>query len=215
MLFTACLVAVAVLGLYSRALWIHRGLSHDEWAARWPGDEFVPDAKPSGSRALTIHAHCADVWPWLTQLGQDRAGFYSYRLLENLVGARMPNIRRIVPEWSRRSAGEHLVMAPPERFGPIAEMELVEVIPNHRLTFRNPEGVWSFLLLPIGRDSCRLVCRGTWTPSKSLIARAAHYILFDPIHFVMEWKMMRTIRSLAERVNAKSGSYFGRHQVVH
>jgi hypothetical protein len=41
------------------------------------------------ARAVTIDAPVEDVWPWLAQIGQDRAGFYSYEWLENLAGCRM------------------------------------------------------------------------------------------------------------------------------
>jgi hypothetical protein len=110
----------------------------------------------------------------------------------------MPDVRKIVPEWSRREPGEHLLMAPISRFGPIAAMELVESIVNHHLIYRNKEGAWSFILRPMGSSGCRLVFRGTWKPGRSLVARLGRVTLFDPMHYLMEWKMARTIKELAE-----------------
>src|SRR5262245_30509427 len=69
----------------------------------WPGDELTPLTKGRVTRALTIHATPSDIWPWILQIGQDRAGFYSYAFLENLFGAEMRNTYRLVPEWQQRS----------------------------------------------------------------------------------------------------------------
>ena len=33
-----------------------------------------------------MRAAAAEVWPWIAQLGQGRGGFYSYDILENLLG---------------------------------------------------------------------------------------------------------------------------------
>ncbi len=159
----------------------------------------LPGAIPSGSRAITIEASTAEVWPWLTQIGQDRAGFYSYRWLENLFGASMPGIYKLVPDWSLRTVGEKLRMAPEKRFGPIAAMDIVEVEPGHFIVAKNLEGTWSFIVEPINGDRCRLIARGTWVPSKSWIARLMRAMIFDPIHYIMEWKMIRSIKVLSER----------------
>src|SRR5689334_13524236 len=67
------------------------------WHLRWgatdaeaqepmPGDDVVPNPKHAATHAITINAPVADVWPWLVQMGQNKGGFYSYSVLENLVG---------------------------------------------------------------------------------------------------------------------------------
>lgn len=193
------LVVVALLiVIASRPYFIHRGLTEEEWKSSWFGDEYVPGAAPGGSRAILIEAPTTAVWPWLTQIGQDRAGFYSYRWLENLVGAKMPDVRELRTEWSTRSVGQKLIMAPVERFGPIAAMDIVAVEVDRAIVARNAEGVWSFLLVPISDKRCRLVARGTWLPSRNWFARLMHGVVFDPMHYVMEWKMVRSIKRLAE-----------------
>src|SRR5690348_18017794 len=50
-----------------------------------PGDELIGDPAAMTTLAVPIEAAAADIWPWLLQIGQDRAGFYSYDALENLV----------------------------------------------------------------------------------------------------------------------------------
>jgi hypothetical protein len=44
------------------------------------GDETVPDPGLEQTRAITIGAPAEEVWPWLGQLGQDRAGFLQLSL---------------------------------------------------------------------------------------------------------------------------------------
>src|SRR5439155_27044315 len=93
------------------------GATSAEVTARYPGDEFTPDARNVSTRAITVNAPADAVWPWLQQIDQQRGGFYSYRWLENLVGCRMPKIERLVPEWHERIVGEEVWMTPPDRLG--------------------------------------------------------------------------------------------------
>jgi len=42
-----------------------------------PGDEIVQSVMLEAIHAITINAHAEQIWPWLIQIGQGRAGFYS------------------------------------------------------------------------------------------------------------------------------------------
>ena len=77
-----------------------------ELARDWPGDELSPRATEVTTRAVTIQAPAEAVWAWLVQIGQDRAGFYSYTWLENLFRCVMPRVEQIVPEWQERTLGD-------------------------------------------------------------------------------------------------------------
>ena len=186
-------------GLCVRPWYLFRGLSDAERQTVWPGDNDVAGARPSGSRGITILAPAEAVWPWITQIGQDRAGFYSYRWLENLFGAQMPNYCCRVHQWSTREVGQKLRMAPVKRFGPIAQMDIISVVPNRSLVAVNAEGTWSFILVPLNDQSCRLIARGTWVPARNPLLRFIRRAVFDPIHYTMEWKMLRRIKELVEQ----------------
>ena len=80
------------------------GATRDEQAMVLPGDTETPSAYLT--RAITIDAPPAVVWPWLMQIGQDRAGFYSNDYLENLTGANIHNADVIRPEWQVRAVGD-------------------------------------------------------------------------------------------------------------
>ena len=69
------------------------GATNAEAAAAMPGDEIVPDASLTATRAITIAAPPEQVWPWIVQIGTGRAGFYSYDLFDN---ATRPSADRIL-----------------------------------------------------------------------------------------------------------------------
>ncbi|MCV2393213.1 SRPBCC family protein [Actinotalea sp. M2MS4P-6] len=76
-----------------------------------PGDGLVPVPDLVATRAIDIDAPPAAVWPWLVQLGQGRAGFYSYDVLENLLGLEIHSSDRIVPEWQDLAVGDPVNLA--------------------------------------------------------------------------------------------------------
>ncbi|UCB42420.1 MAG: hypothetical protein JSV77_08120 [Dehalococcoidales bacterium] len=77
-----------------------------------PGDDLVPDLKGEYVHAITINAPAADIWPWLVQIGQGRGGFYSYELLENMIGCKIKNADEIIPELQHLEVGDSIPMHP-------------------------------------------------------------------------------------------------------
>jgi hypothetical protein len=78
--------AVVVLVGYRLLLqpWQHRwGASDEEVCRAMPGDDLVPGAASTTTRAITVAAPPAEVWPWLVQLGYGRGGWYSYDWIDN------------------------------------------------------------------------------------------------------------------------------------
>ncbi len=49
--------------------------------------------------------------PWLAQIGEDRAEFYSYSLLERAVGAHIQNANTVHPEWQDVHVGDTVWLA--------------------------------------------------------------------------------------------------------
>ena len=68
-----------------------------------PGDELIRDPIASLTHAITIQRPPHGVWPWLVQMGADRAGWYSYDFIDN---GRRPSADRIVPALQTVAAGE-------------------------------------------------------------------------------------------------------------
>jgi hypothetical protein len=208
----AATLATFVLAL--RPLYMNWGATAEEIGKTWPGDELCPDPASLATRAVTIDAPAAEVWPWLVQIGQDRGGFYSYTWLENLAGAHIHNADRLLGSRPR-SVGDTVWMAPPQRYGGKGCMRVAQVEPERALVLVDPEdfpepaasgsaphGTWAFYLVPEGAHTCRLVVRSR-SPQK---AGAGRFLVFDPIHFIMERKMMLGIRDRAEAWEAKKAA---------
>ena len=185
------------------------GATEQERASVWPGDELSPNADTVVTRAITIRAPTAEVWPWIAQVGQDRAGWYSYRLLENIVGSRMPRVDTIVPSFQDRRAGDNVWMYPPERAGGVGHAILARIEPQRAFVMRTAtsgsaptaDGLgnsWSAILEPIDNHTTRLIMRSRGTDAPGWWSPAFGRLVFDPIHFTMERKMMATIAALAE-----------------
>jgi hypothetical protein len=170
----------------------------DELQAALPGDEIVPDAIVS-TRAIDIQAPPAAVWPWLIQMGQDRAGFYSYDWLERLAGAGIHNSDRIVAEW--QTLGPRDLMRTYRyiaRFEPLGW--LVETVdPQRCLVVRSVKGNWSWSLVLSPRDGggTRLLAR-TRSARSGALATLLGALTGEPMHFVMEVGVLRGVKHRAE-----------------
>ncbi len=207
-LAAALTVLVLVFFAAIRPWYLHWGATVAEGAGVLAGDDIVGPAAGQETRAITIDAPVEAVWPWLAQLGQDRGGFYSYDLLENLVGCRMPTSDILRPERQQWAIGDRLWMYPADRAGGIGFATLRAYEPGRALGFAThmtgtpiaaPEnGSWSFILQPQGPATTRLLVRGRGTSSRSLLATAFDRSVFEPLHFAMERRMMIGLKQIAE-----------------
>jgi hypothetical protein len=200
------LVALAALfGLYAvvlRPWFIDWGSTAEERAMALPGDELNPEPTWQVTRAVTIGAPADVVWAWLIQHGQDRAGFYSYDWLENLVGADIHNVDELRSEWQERSAGEGIPMSRGFGSGRIDATVLTVRIsePNRALvTTAADGGVGARVLIPIDDQTTRLIFRDReGDGDASVIDRAYHWLIWEPMHFVMQHRMMLGVKARAE-----------------
>jgi hypothetical protein len=175
------------------------GATSAEIQRAMPGDQLISDAVVS-TRAITIDAPPSEVWPWLVQMGQDKAGFYTYAWLERLAGAGIRNANRIVPEWQDLQPGDLMrTYRYIERFEPLGW--IVEQVEAERfVVVRNKKRTWSWALMldSAGDRHARLVAR-TRADRKGMLGTAVEALLGEPAHFVMEVGVLRGIKSRAER----------------
>lgn len=207
-LAAAVALLFAVFLLAVRPWYLSWGATQDELTRDLPGDEIVADAPWQETRAITIHAPTNRTWPWLAQLGQDRGGFYSYDLLENLVGCRMPTTDTLRPGKQQWQLGDRLWMYPSDKAGGTGYATLRTYLPGRALGFGThvpgtsataPEGgSWLFYIEPIDGGSTRLIVRGMGAPGRSLLGVAFDRSIFEPMHFVMERRMMIGLKDVAE-----------------
>jgi len=114
------------------------GATGAEARMRLPGDGIVAPARSQETRGITIYAGADRIWPWLAQRGQDRGGFYSFDLLENLVGCQMPAVTELRPELQRWTPGDRLWMYPREKANGTGHATLREMIPGRALCSASP-----------------------------------------------------------------------------
>jgi proline iminopeptidase len=98
--------------------WRTWGVDPIEAANALAGDDLVPTPTAIETRGITIDAPPEAVWPWLVQMGFDRAGWYSYDRLD----ARGRSIDRIRPEYQTTAVGDILPVSPANGF----EVKVVE-----------------------------------------------------------------------------------------
>ena len=195
---------LAPAGLVARAArrrYLRWGATPLEVEMGLPGDDLMPAVDLTATRAITIRAPSSDVWPWLAQLGQGRGGFYSYDVLENLVGLDIHSAHSIVPEWQSVQVGD------PVNFSSQAGLTVAVVQAGHALVLRGgaPMGsspspydfTWAFVLHDAADGTTRLVVRERYS-----YARPWARFMVEPVEvvsFVMSQRMLRGIKARAER----------------
>jgi hypothetical protein len=131
------------------------GATPGELAAALPGDQFFPRAQYRSTRAITIQAPPEDVWPWLVQVGCQRAGFYSNDLLDNLG---RPSATTILPAFQELQVGQWVPMSPGEPTDRTA-LKVHSFEPNRWLLWSKPDSTWAWRLTPTVEGGTRLVTR--------------------------------------------------------
>jgi len=166
------------------------------------GDPPLGESHYRIDHAVTINAPVDSVWQWLVQIGQDRAGFYSYDWLERAFGAEIENAAAIVPEWQARQTGDLVRAVQPSYLGGVLGRDLGwkirQMEPGRAIVLEN----WgAFVLEPMGPRLTRMHIRtrGAGVPTVGGIAiTPVSLLLFEPAHFIMERGMLLGIKERAE-----------------
>ncbi len=189
------------------------GATDEEASRALPGDDLVDEPVYTTTHAATIGAPVAVVWPWLVQIGQNRGGFYSYDVLENLLRLKIHSADVIHPEWQGLRAGEDYVTLDPDEYMKmtiaVLEPERAFVIrsgapgepPQTPGSFFRGELAWSwgFYVEPLDSRTTRLIVRSRAAWRRTAAAVCAQVFGLEPAHFIMEEGMLRGIRDRAER----------------
>jgi hypothetical protein len=177
------------------------GASDEEIKAGLPGDDLLPRADLCATRAITVEAPAAEVWPWIRQLGQGRGGFYSYDVLENLIGCDIHSADQIVERWQDLSVGD------PVNLAPEVALTVAQIVPGQALVLRagvpttaklaSPcDFTWSFVLRAEGDGATRLVVRERYLYTRRWVAAVVEPV--EMLSFVMSRRMLRGIRDRVE-----------------
>lgn len=80
-----------------------------------PGDDLVSRAQVQVTRATTLPAPPAEVWPWLVQMGWGRAGWYTQPWVDRLLfPANRPSATAIMPDLQALEVGDFIPDGPAE-----------------------------------------------------------------------------------------------------
>ncbi|HWI17661.1 MAG TPA: hypothetical protein VNT81_07940 [Vicinamibacterales bacterium] len=191
-------------------LWpLHRAWGSDpiEHVRQLPGDRPDRNRNLELQHAVTVNAPPEAVWQWLVQLGQDRAGFYSYDWLERAFGVEVRNVAEVRPEWQPRKAGDRVIATQPGYLGGLFGHQpgwtVHEMRPNRAMVL----DYWgAFVLEPLPDGKTRFIIRTTVGHERTPAwAAPLDMMAFELPHFIMERKMMLRIKELAEGKAAAPG----------
>src|SRR5512136_1633265 len=115
----------------ARATMVSIAATRDEEQRSLPGDEIVRAPMLTVTHAVTIDASPERIWPWLSQMGSLRGGWYSYDWVDN--GGR-PSADRILEEYQRIAPGDILPALP----GASEAFVVAAVDPPHDLVLTVP-----------------------------------------------------------------------------
>jgi hypothetical protein len=221
----AAIASTVIANPLLRAFYRKWGATEHEAHKPLAGDSLIAHPRMQYTRAISIHAPPEQVWPWLIQVGYERAGWYSYDVLEDVTGAAEfvdgDSAERIVPELQQLAVGDEIklykglsfrvhTLEPPRTMILVDAHDATTKAPFDPATDEQPEDFvsasWAFVLedpddleLPEYEGGTRLLIRWRldYTPTR------AHDIMWktfvEPINFVMERKMMHGLKKRAER----------------
>ena len=203
----ATFAPAAVAAAYVLAIrpWHQRwGATTNEATAAMAGDELVPAPNWNVTRAITIDAPPAAVWPWLVQMGYRRGGLYTYDWLDERLGILDgPSADSLLPQFQSLSVGDTIPIGNDPGW-PVAAVERERTLV---LDIRRPRLhiTWSFLLAATAGGGTRLVLRyrGLVRPR---LAELPLYALLDVGEFIMTRKMLRGIKWRAEQPTRARGA---------
>lgn len=193
------------------------GTPEGEVTGPQPGDTLIPQPMLQMTHSISIQASPERVWEWIVQIGYQRGGFYSYDWLERMAGLKgLQSATRIEQALQKLQVGDTVKISPvtPMTVAVLQKnqamvlrmlMSPITSLPLDRMHPTEPwmDWSWAFLISPItgangAEQSCRLTSRvrAAYAPYLPLWPLMA--IGMEPAAFLMDRKMLETVRSLAE-----------------
>lgn len=137
-----------------------------------PGDDLVRHPMWEATRAVTIEAAPAEVWPWVAQMGYGRGGWYGWNPLERedtgvsellqLAPPRVgdvwldgPGCNEAKGAWTVKAVEPPRTLMLHTRRDPVTGLELDPGARHHSVI----DSGWTFHLQPVGLQRTRLLAR--------------------------------------------------------
>jgi hypothetical protein len=196
--FTAGFLGVLVLLTASFAAvipWCHTyGATPAEVLQNYPGDEILSRPNLVWTHGVSIQAPAEKVWPWIAQISDSRAAFYSFTFIENMISgySLYHNADTIHPEWQNPQPGQGL----------IADIMKIKTVEQGKYLLGEMEvpglgWTWLWEVVPQDSQASRLLMRmriqSTGSANNPMITN-----IIDLGGFVMEKGMLQGIQDRAE-----------------
>ena len=200
------LAAVAATGWVVRRLGQRSGATDEEVRATLAGDNIVSRPNWQSTRATTIAAPPAAVWPWIVQMGfpAHRGGWYTPYWLDRIQwGIQARSADRIRPELQDLEVGDRV----PDSLDWSVFFTVKALEPEHAMALHSTRHLlrplrtidfsWAFVLQATGPSSTRLIIRARVRAQPLLVWR-----IVSPMiglgDYLNASNMLRTIKTRAE-----------------
>ncbi len=124
------------------------------------GDELDQTPTFLATRGITINGTPEQIWPWLLQMGYNRAGFYGYDLIENQGSTSgMKSAESILPEYQQFKVGDVVPISA------AASMKFFAIEPDIYVIWTGGKRSWRFYLglIPIDKNTNTADQPDRWT----------------------------------------------------
>ena len=199
MVFLALYIAVV------RPWHMHWGATSDEITRAMPGDSLVRGPFEVTTRAITVNAWPAHVWPWLAQMGRGRGGLYSYDWLDRVFGVLdAPSSDTLISRFQEIRAGDTIPVGGSPGW-PVVIARRNELL---LLDVRQAGAhvTWAFALDSTSPTTTRLIMRvRARLPSSWLLPLQVSVL--DPAEFLMVRRQLIGVRDRAERLARADPAY--------
>ena len=200
------LYLLVILALYLgflRNLQMTWGATGEEVDRPMMGDEFLVNPEFNATRAVEINASPEEIWPWIVQMGNTRAGFYGF---DNLDNGGVPSADTILSEYQDLQAGDSIP-------GGVYKgkvwylMEVKRMEPGKEMLWVFLEGTpwegatWSWGLYRIDDERTRLVSRLRQKYTLNSLQQVVSCSIIDAIEILMMRTTLRGIKYRVERTN--------------
>jgi proline iminopeptidase len=185
---------------------LRHGATDEEVRGEYQGADVIPGGRRGATMATTVEARPSEIWPWLVQMGCDRAGWYSWDRLDN--GGK-PSASRIHPEWQQIAIGDRMASLPdgsawfevaalePERFlGLRATLDLrgTPLDPRGLKARVYTDSLWCFQLRELPGNRTRLVISGYDASVPRPFHAVMNFLFWEPAHWIMQTRQFSNLR---------------------
>lgn len=187
--------------LFIRNYLMHWGSTMQEINKYYPGDSILLQPDYENTLTATINKPPSAIWPWIAQMGLNKAGFYSYTWLENIFGCRLHNADQINPEWQKPQPGEYEPVCASAEEKNMKGWTIHNVIPGEALVYKSStDSSWmmGFYIDSISDNKSRLITRMRYITPKKFWFYIADKVWMEWAHCIMQRGSLSGIKQRAE-----------------